>query len=397
MYHSRLRELDCDCRAIGYCPAGPPPTPPIWEFLDMLPDDTIPPNSSYPSSKPHPENWTGTGGRHYGHGTDSKDQLDTPRERSKEETNASTGTHGACSASYASGQAKNATAVPKKHCEKPPADNTSGGNATATTQLAAVQTKEPAEKEIAFLKAAASLFPFLSDAAQAGIYQHFGGTEFFGTQQLPDYWKSKNQTKHDVLLQNFRIALSTLLYLPKGWEDVREEIVGPHVLRCTLHALEKITLQKDYLFMKANTQLPTMMDLEIGQCEIKILAMQKIAKQVVQKAAPKLMETSRLKETELLSSDEMTDLCEDVWSNAEYNVMEEEWQIYTAKFEDSIPAIRAQIWGYELHVPTLRIAAVEMKWGDKSTRDMLWTSFGTVGVGMSYLALSLRALPGVLG
>ena len=362
----------------------------------MDPEDVIPTDRPYPSPTPYPENWTGSEDRHYGHGTDSKDQLDEDRERSDEAATANNGTHSACNASHANGNGKNATALAKKPCGKPHGDSTKAGNATATTHLAAVKTKEPAENEIAFLKAAASFFPSLSDEAKHSIYKHFGGTELFGTQQKSDIKRAKSQTEHEITLQNFRIALSTLLYLPKGYQHAMADIAGPHVLRCTLHALEKITFEKDYLFFKANTQLPTAMDLEVGQCEIKILAMQKIAKQVVHKAAPKLMETSWLKETELLNSTEMTDLCEDVWVNAEVNAMEEEWAPYVAQFEDIMPAIAAQIWGAEIHVPTLRIAAVEMKWSDRNTRNMLWTSFGTVSVGMSYLALSLRALPGVV-
>lgn len=47
LYWNNPRQYDCDCRKIGFCPAGPPPHPPIMEFVissnpqhaDEIPDD----------------------------------------------------------------------------------------------------------------------------------------------------------------------------------------------------------------------------------------------------------------------------------------------------------------------------------------------------------------------
>ncbi len=49
--------IDCDCRAVGFCPAGPPPPPPIWEFLDIKPNEVVPNPRPKATIIPYPEAW----------------------------------------------------------------------------------------------------------------------------------------------------------------------------------------------------------------------------------------------------------------------------------------------------------------------------------------------------
>lgn len=83
--------IDCDCRAIGYCPAGPPPPPPIWEFLDLKPNEEIPVPRPDATSVPYLEDWDFYGKDDWvqkGFGKDEDVWIGSPEEEEDEEAEA---------------------------------------------------------------------------------------------------------------------------------------------------------------------------------------------------------------------------------------------------------------------------------------------------------------------